>query len=42
MRASTLFELARRGVPDSQGPAIVSYRRHGASDDEVLHHFAGI
>ena len=42
MRASTLFELARRGVPDSQGPAIISYRRHGASDDEVLRRFAGI
>lgn len=42
MRASTLFELARRGVPDSQGPAIISYRRHGASDNQVLHRFAGI
>ena len=42
MRASTLFELVRRGVPDSQGPAIISYRRHGASDDQVLHRFAGI
>ena len=42
MRTSTLLELARRGVPDSQGPAIVSYRRHGASDDEVLRRFAGL
>lgn len=42
MRTSTLFELARRGVPDSQGPAIISYRRHGASDDEVLRRFAGL
>jgi hypothetical protein len=41
MRASTLFELARRGVPDSQSPAIISYRRQGASDDEVLRRFAG-
>jgi hypothetical protein len=41
MRTSTLFELARRGVPNSQGPAIISYRRHGASDDEVLRRFAG-
>jgi hypothetical protein len=42
MRTSTLFELARRGVPDSQGSAIISYRRHGASDDQVLRRFAGI
>lgn len=42
MRASTLLELARRGVPDSQSPAIISYRRHGASDDQVLRRFAGI
>ncbi|HEY6904362.1 MAG TPA: hypothetical protein VI216_08645, partial [Candidatus Acidoferrales bacterium] len=42
MRTSTLFELARRGVPDSQGSAIISYRRHGASDAEVLRRFAGI
>lgn len=42
MRTSTLLELARRGVPDSQGSAIISYRRHGASDDEVLRHFAGL
>jgi hypothetical protein len=40
IRASTLLELARRGVPDSQGPAIVFYRRQGASDDQVLRHFA--
>ena len=42
MRTSTLFQLARRGVPDSEGPAIISYRRHGASDDEVLRRFAGL
>jgi len=42
MRASTLFELAQRGVPDWQESAIVSYRRHGASDDQVLRRFAGI
>lgn len=41
LRESTLLELARRGIPDSQAPAIIAYRRHGASDAEVLRHFAG-
>ena len=41
MRESTLFELARRGVPDSQANAITSYRRHGASDAEILRIFSG-
>jgi len=41
MRESTLLELTRRGVPDSQAAAIVSYRRHGASDSQILSHFVG-
>jgi len=41
VRESTLLELARRGIPDSQAPAIVSFRRHGATDAEILRHFAG-
>jgi hypothetical protein len=41
LRESTLLELARRGIPDSQAPAIIAYRRHGASDAEVLRHFSG-
>jgi len=40
-RESTLLELARRGVPDSQAKAIVSYRHRGASDFEILKHFTG-
>ncbi|MGD1212290.1 MAG: hypothetical protein ABR973_13150 [Candidatus Acidiferrales bacterium] len=41
LRESTLLELARRGVPDSQGDAILSFRRHGASDGDILRRFAG-
>jgi len=41
LRESTLLELARRGVPDSQGPAIIAYRRHGAKDAEILRRFTG-
>lgn len=41
LRESTLLELARRGIPDSQAPAIIAYRRHGASDTEILRHFSG-
>jgi hypothetical protein len=40
MRQSTLLELARRGVPDSQAHAIISYRRRGVGDTEILNHFA--
>jgi hypothetical protein len=41
LRQSTLLELARRGVPDSQADAIVSSRRHGASDADILGRFTG-
>jgi hypothetical protein len=41
LRESTLLELARRGVPDSQADAVLSFRRHGASDDQILRRFAG-
>jgi hypothetical protein len=41
VRGSTLLELARRGVPDSQAAAIVSFRRHGATDAAILSHFGG-
>jgi len=40
VRELTLLELARRGVPDSQAAAILSYRRHGASDAQIISHFA--
>jgi hypothetical protein len=36
---STLLELARRGLPDSQAEAIVSFRHHGANDAEILRRF---
>jgi hypothetical protein len=41
VRNSTLLELVRRGVPDSQAKAIISSRRHGASDADLLRHFSG-
>jgi len=41
LRAATLLELARRGVPDSDAKAIIAYRRRGASDTAVLKHFSG-
>jgi hypothetical protein len=40
VRSSTLLELVRHGVPDSQASAIFAYRRHGASDAELLRRFA--
>ena len=40
VRELTLLELARRGVPDSQAAAIIAYRRHGATDAQILRHFA--
>jgi len=40
LRGSTLLELVRRGVPDSQANAIISYRRHGASDTQILRRFS--
>jgi hypothetical protein len=42
VRELTLLELARRGVPDSQAPAIIAYRRRGASDAEILKRFAAL
>jgi len=41
IRESTLLELARRGVPDSKVTEITSFRRHGATDAEILGHFTG-
>ena len=41
LRQSTLLELTRRGVPDSQTAAIIRFRRRGASDAEILGRFAG-
>ena len=41
LRESTLLELARHGVPDSQSDAILTFRRHGASDGDILRRFAG-
>lgn len=41
VRGATLLELVRRGVPDSKGKALLVSRRHGASDAQLLHHFAG-
>ena len=40
VRELTLLELARRGVPDSQAPAILAFRRHGATDAQIISHFA--
>lgn len=37
---STLLELTRRGLPDSQAEAIVSLRHHGANDAEILRRFS--
>lgn len=41
LRGSTLLELARRDIPDSEGTAIISFRRRGASDAQVLRRFSG-
>lgn len=38
---STLLKLVQRGVPESQGPEIVRYRRRGASEADILRHFTG-
>jgi hypothetical protein len=40
VRSSTLLELVRHSVPDSRAAAILAYRRHGASDAELLRRFA--
>ncbi|HEX5424711.1 MAG TPA: hypothetical protein VFW94_14275 [Candidatus Acidoferrales bacterium] len=41
LRGSTLLELARRGVPDTEAHAIISFRRRGASDSQILRRFSG-
>jgi|SRR5580704_1132173 hypothetical protein len=41
VRQSTLLELARRGVPDSDAGAIIAMRRKRASDADILRHFSG-
>lgn len=41
LRESTLLELARRGIPDSQAAAIIASRRHGATDKEILRRYSG-
>ncbi len=41
MRESTLLELTRLGVPDSEAGAILSSRHNGASEAEILRHFEG-
>ncbi len=41
LRASTLLQLARRGVPDAKANAIISFRRRGASDSQILRRFSG-
>jgi len=41
MRESTLLDLVRHSIPDSQTNAILALRRHGANDKEILRHFAG-
>jgi len=41
LRDSTLLELSRRGVPDSQTGAIITARRRGLNDAEILRHFTG-
>lgn len=40
VRELTLLELARRGVPDSQAAAILAFRRHGATDAQIISRFA--
>jgi hypothetical protein len=37
---STLLELTRRGISDSQANELLSARRHGAKDSELLRRFA--
>jgi hypothetical protein len=41
MRPDTLLQLAQRGVTEQQAPAIMSMRRHGAKDADILRQFAG-
>jgi hypothetical protein len=39
MHESTLLELVRRGVPDSEAPAIIALHRHGAKDSDLLRRY---
>jgi hypothetical protein len=41
LRDSTIYELARRGVPDSQYSSIVAMRHRGVKDQEILRKFTG-
>ena len=41
LRSTTLLELAQRGIPDSQASVIMSSRRRGARDDQILREFPG-
>lgn len=41
LRGSTLFTLARRGIPDSDAKAILALRKRGASDAAILKRFSG-
>ncbi|HTV57666.1 MAG TPA: hypothetical protein VMJ93_02245 [Verrucomicrobiae bacterium] len=41
IRSSTLLDLVKSGVPDSEADAIIAARKHGMSDAEILRHFHG-
>jgi hypothetical protein len=41
LRESTILELARRGVPDSQAAEIIALRRKRVNDAEILRRFPG-
>ena len=41
LRDTTLLELVRRGIADSQVSEIVTLRRRGANDAEILRRFTG-
>ncbi len=41
MRESTLLDLVRHSVPDSQTNTILALRHHGANDKDILRHFTG-
>lgn len=40
MSSNTLLELVQHGVPDSQAAQIMSARKHGAKDAQILRDFA--
>ncbi len=39
MHESILLELLRRGVPDSEAPAIIALHRHGGKDSDLLRRY---